>query len=87
MHLVEQVLRKEVAHTVKDIAGAIHRYDDERQQDNLEGRVRRALKLLEDEDIVAKDAHHLEGNILIYHYKIREHERNERQGPARRSGP
>lgn len=70
IHLVAEVLQRNSAATVKEIALEIHNYESPTLQRNLEERIRRALKHMETERMVEKEVCPMQCNLFAYNYKL-----------------
>jgi hypothetical protein len=75
IHLIEVAIRStEQSCSVKEIAEKIHAYQDRRQQANLENRVRRALKHMEEDQVVRREPKAAACNLIVYQYKLSSNE-------------
>jgi hypothetical protein len=70
IHLIEVAMRSTEPCSVKQIAAKIHYYHNRREQANLESRVRRALKHMEEDQVVSREAKTGECNLIVYQYKL-----------------
>lgn len=76
IHLIEVAIRSTgQSCSVKEIAEQIHAYQDRRQQANLENRVRRALKHMEQDQVVSREPKAAAAcNLIVYQYKLSSNE-------------
>lgn len=74
IYLVEESLGQATTPlSIREIAGGIAQLDSQREQYNLQERVRRALEILEDEGKVLKEMYPVSTHIHCFKYQINQH--------------